>query len=65
MDKGLDVVTNHLKKKSKICIFGDYDVDGATSSGIMSKFLDQLSIDHFVFIPDRQTDGYGPSVQTF
>ena len=65
MDKGLDVFTNHLKKKSKICIFGDYDVDGATSSGIMSKYLDQLSIDHFVFIPDRQTDGYGPSVQTF
>ena len=65
MDKGLDVVTNHLKKKSKICIFGDYDVDGATSSGIMSKYLDQLSIDHFVFIPDRQTDGYGPSIQTF
>jgi len=65
MDKGLEVVTKHLRKKSKICIFGDYDVDGATSSGIMSKYLDQLSIDHFVFIPDRQTDGYGPSVQTF
>lgn len=65
MNKGLDVVTKHLKKKSKICIFGDYDVDGATSSGIMSKYLDQLSIDHFVFIPDRQTDGYGPSIQTF
>jgi single-stranded-DNA-specific exonuclease len=65
MDKGLDVVTKHLRQKSKICIFGDYDVDGATSSGIMSKYLDQLSIDHIVFIPDRQTDGYGPSVQTF
>ena len=65
MDKGLDVVTKHLRKKSKICVFGDYDVDGATSSGIMSKYLDQLSIDHIVFIPDRQTDGYGPSVQTF
>lgn len=65
MDKGLNVVAKHLKKKSKICIFGDYDVDGATSSGIMSKYLDQLSIDHIVFIPDRQTDGYGPSVQTF
>ena len=65
MDKGLNVVAKHLRKKSKICIFGDYDVDGATSSGIMSKYLDQLSIDHIVFIPDRQTDGYGPSVQTF
>jgi len=65
MDKGLNVVAKHLRKKSKICIFGDYDVDGATSSGIMSKYLGHLSIDHFVFIPDRQIDGYGPSVQTF
>ena len=65
MNKGLDVVAKHLRKKSKICIFGDYDVDGATSSGIMSKYLGHLSIDHFVFIPDRQIDGYGPSVQTF
>ena len=65
MDKGLNVVSKHLRKKSKICVFGDYDVDGATSSGILSKYLDQLSIDHIVFIPDRQTDGYGPSVQTF
>lgn len=65
MDKGLNVVAKHLREKSKLCIFGDYDVDGATSSGIMSKYLDQLNIDHFVFIPDRQTDGYGPSVQTF
>ncbi|WP_440680136.1 single-stranded-DNA-specific exonuclease RecJ [Candidatus Pelagibacter sp. HIMB1517] len=65
MDKGLNVVAKHLRKKSKICIFGDYDVDGATSSGIMSKYLGHLSIDHFVFIPDRQIDGYGPSVETF
>ena len=65
MDLGLSVVLTHIKNKSKICIFGDYDVDGATSSGMMSKFLKQLNIDHFVFIPDRQKDGYGPSVKTF
>ena len=65
MDLGLSVVSTHIKNKSKICIFGDYDVDGATSSGMMSKFLKQLNIDHFVFIPDRQKDGYGPSVKTF
>jgi len=41
MDKGLDVVTKHLRKRSKICIFGDYDVDGATSSRIMLKQVDQ------------------------
>jgi len=65
MGKGLETISRHIKNKNKICIFGDYDVDGATSSGIMSKYLEQLNIDHFVFIPDRQKDGYGPSVKTF
>ena len=65
MGKGLETIFRHIKNKNKICIFGDYDVDGATSSGIMSKYLEQLNIDHFVFIPDRQKDGYGPSVKTF
>ena len=65
MGKGLETISRHIKNKNKICIFGDYDVDGATSSGIMSKYFEQLNIDHFVFIPDRQKDGYGPSVKTF
>ena len=65
MGKGLETISRHIKNKNKICVFGDYDVDGATSSGIMSKYLEQLNIDHFVFIPDRQKDGYGPSVKTF
>jgi single-stranded-DNA-specific exonuclease len=65
MGKGLETISRHIKNKNKICIFGDYDVDGATSSGIMSKYLGQLNIDHFVFIPDRQKDGYGPSIKTF
>jgi single-stranded-DNA-specific exonuclease len=65
MGKGLETISRHIKNKNKICIFGDYDVDGATSSGIMSKYLEQLNIDHFVFIPDRQKDGYGPSIKTF
>jgi single-stranded-DNA-specific exonuclease len=59
------VVFKHIKNKSKICIFGDYDVDGATSSSLLSFYLKHLNIDHFVFIPDRQKDGYGPSTETF
>ena len=64
-DKALEVVFKHIKNKSKICIFGDYDVDGATSSSLLSFYLKHLNIDHFVFIPDRQKDGYGPSIETF
>jgi single-stranded-DNA-specific exonuclease len=65
MGKGLETISRHIKNKNKICIFGDYDVDGATSCGIMSRYLEQINLDHFVFIPDRQKDGYGPSVKTF
>jgi len=65
MKKGLSLLSEHIKKNNKICIFGDYDVDGATSSSMMSRYLKFLSIDHLVFIPDRQKDGYGPSIVTF
>ncbi len=65
MEKGLTLLSEHIKKNNKICIFGDYDVDGATSSSMMSRYLKFLSIDHLVFIPDRQKDGYGPSIATF
>ncbi len=65
MEKGLSLLSEHIKKNNKICIFGDYDVDGATSSSMMSRYLKFLSIDHLVFIPDRQKDGYGPSIATF
>ena len=65
MKKGLSLLSEHIKKNNKICIFGDYDVDGATSSSMMSRYLKFLSIDHLVFIPDRQKDGYGPSIATF
>ncbi len=65
MKKGLTLLSEHIKKNNKICIFGDYDVDGATSSSMMSRYLKFLSINHLVFIPDRQKDGYGPSIATF
>ncbi len=65
MEKGLTLLSKHIKKNNKICIFGDYDVDGAASSSMLSRYLKFLSIDHLVFIPDRQKDGYGPSITTF
>ena len=64
-EKALNILFKHIKNNNKICIFGDYDVDGATSSALMSLYLKNLNIDHFVFIPNRQKDGYGPSNSTF
>ena len=65
MDDACDILISHIKKKSKICIFGDYDVDGASSSSILGKFLKHCKTDFFIFIPDRLKDGYGPTVNTF
>ena len=64
-DEGIKIIYKHILNNSKICIFGDYDVDGATSAGMMSLYLKKLKINYSVFIPDRQKDGYGPSIETF
>ncbi|MEI7919646.1 MAG: hypothetical protein WCH65_05655 [bacterium] len=61
MDKAVERIMNAIEKKEKIMIFGDYDVDGITSSYILYKFFikflkyTQVSIQY----PDRIKDGYG------
>src|ERR1700761_4445166 len=46
-----------------IAIFGDYDVDGATSSALLARFLRQAGSDPLIHIPDRMFEGYGPNVE--
>ena len=50
-----------IKNQKKICIFGDYDVDGATSSALLKKFFYALNIEVEIYIPDRILEGYGPN----
>ena len=64
-DEGVKIIYKHINNNSKVCIFGDYDVDGATSTGMMSLYFKKLDVNYSVFIPDRQKDGYGPSIDTF
>jgi single-stranded-DNA-specific exonuclease len=45
-----------------VAIFGDYDVDGATSSALLARFLRACGLDPIVHIPDRIFEGYGPNV---
>ena len=54
-----------IKERSVIGIFGDYDVDGASSTAMLIKFFTEINQPYNFFIPDRQKDGYGPSVDTF
>ncbi|MCK1477624.1 single-stranded-DNA-specific exonuclease RecJ [Bradyrhizobium sp. 197] len=47
----------------KIAIFGDYDVDGATSAALLSWHLRHCGLDPLIHIPDRIFEGYGPNVE--
>lgn len=52
-----DAIINNVK----IGIFADFDVDGATSAAVMTRFLRYCGVDPVVYIPDRLTEGYGPN----
>lgn len=65
MEKAAKRIAVAIKAKEKITIFGDYDVDGATSSALLRRFLAHLGVNAKVYIPDRITEGYGPNTQAF
>ncbi|MEN3146154.1 single-stranded-DNA-specific exonuclease RecJ [Neorhizobium sp. IRAMC:178] len=45
----------------KVAIFGDYDVDGASSSALLYRFLRHFGVEAEIYIPDRIFEGYGPN----
>lgn len=55
-------VINALTNNEKICVYGDYDVDGTCSAALMYLFLKELGADVETYIPNRLTEGYGISV---
>ncbi len=54
-----------IKNFDLIGIFGDYDVDGASSTAILSRYFLSIRQKILTYIPDRQKDGYGPTTQSF
>lgn len=52
-----------IARAERIAIFGDYDVDGATASALLARFLRRAGLDPLVHIPDRIFEGYGPNVE--
>ena len=54
-----------INNNEKIGIFGDYDVDGATSTALLGKYISELKLTYEIYIPDRKKEGYGPSVKSF
>ena len=61
MDKGAGRLADAVEAGETIAIFGDYDVDGATSAALLTLLLRRLGNDPMIYIPDRLMEGYGPS----
>ncbi len=61
MDAAAARLADAAERGEKVAIFGDYDVDGATSSALLARFLRLCGLDPIVHIPDRIFEGYGPN----
>ena len=59
MDKAVGRIKQAQANKEKVLVFGDYDVDGVTSSALLYKILTRLGVEVSNHIPHRMVDGYG------
>ncbi len=62
MEAAAERLASAILAGERIAIFGDYDVDGATSSALLVRFLRALGREAIVHIPDRLNEGYGPNI---
>ena len=62
MDKAAAIIADSILNKEKIAIYGDYDVDGITSTAIFVKYLRALGGDVIWHLPTREGEGYGLNV---
>ena len=61
MDRAAGRLADAVQAGEQVAIFGDYDVDGATSAALMVRVLRDLGLAARPYIPDRLLEGYGPS----
>lgn len=61
MDRAAERIALALKARENIVVFGDYDVDGATSAAVLIRYLRRAGAVVGHYIPDRLLEGYGPS----
>lgn len=65
MKKAVDRTYKSIIKHDLIAIFGDYDVDGATSTALLARYFLSINRKIKTYIPERVTEGYGPSPKSF
>jgi single-stranded-DNA-specific exonuclease len=56
-------IADAVGRGETVAIFGDYDVDGATSAALLARFLRHAGLEPLIHIPDRLFEGYGPNVE--
>ena len=61
MDVAVARLVSAIQQSERIVVFGDYDVDGATSSALLARFFASVGAKIAVYIPDRRKEGYGPN----
>ncbi len=61
MDKAAVRLAVAIERKEKVAVFGDYDVDGGSSSALLARFLSAHGQSSRIYIPDRMLEGYGPN----
>ena len=59
MDKAAKIIADAVQENKKIAIYGDYDVDGITSTAVFVKYLKELDCDVLWHLPTREGEGYG------
>ena len=64
-NKSIDLVIESINNNEKICILGDYDVDGSAATSLLVRFFESIKKPFFFYIPDREIDGYGASIKLF
>jgi len=62
MEKAATRIVRAIRDGEKVAVFGDYDVDGATSTALLARFFRHLGRPLRVYIPDRLAEGYGPNL---
>ncbi|CDZ27999.1 single-stranded-DNA-specific exonuclease RecJ [Neorhizobium galegae] len=60
-EKAVLRLADAIARQEKVAIFGDYDVDGASSSALLYRFLRHFGVEAEIYIPDRIFEGYGPN----
>lgn len=62
MERAVERLVLAARKRERVCVYGDYDVDGVTAVALLTLFFRSVGIDCFYHIPRRMEDGYGLSI---